>query len=228
MGWLVCVSHGILPVLLPTSPETECVNFSHGSEESPHSSLDHLKNGFENRGHQNNRSLLLLTHVPTHPSPVFTLSGLTHKAFWDSWTIQGICSPVHSGPCHKERRTFITTQRSPVPPFLPPPCTPSSCLYITLPSASVHPRPDVFTLSPFFIMRKNRKKPRHRELGQSHKVLLMLDTWLERELCILRCDCFVVQKRAGFAEENQAVHFWELNFARTRGFTIYDIEKDKC
>lgn len=37
-----------------------------------------------------------------------------------------------------------------------------------------------------------------------------------------------MQKRAGFAEENKAVHFWELNFARTQRFTIYDIEKEKC
>lgn len=83
---------------------------------------------------------------------------LVHKAFWDSWTIQGICSSVHWGPCHMERRTFITTLESPIRPL---PSTYSAlllpCLYITLPSASVHhPRPDVIPLSPFFIMRKNR------------------------------------------------------------------------
>lgn len=52
------------------------------------------------------------------PPPTLTClfaNGLTHKAFWASWTIQGICSSLHMGPCHKEW-TLIITVGSPAPP----------------------------------------------------------------------------------------------------------------
>lgn len=68
---------------------------------------------------------------------------------------------------------------------------------------------------PFFYNVSEQNEPRHWELGQSYKVLSMLDSWLEQETLRPEVLWSVVQKRVDFAEENQDVHFWELNFART-------------
>lgn len=105
-------------------------------------------------GHQT--ALLSLPQLlPPSPFNVFTLSVLIRSLTRHS----GICGPYREllfcplGTMPQEKgRTVITPCWGLQYPLLSPPlCTPTSCLYITLPSASVHPRPDdVFTLFPFF------------------------------------------------------------------------------
>lgn len=223
VGW--SVPHRILPVLfnLPTSPESECLNFSDFLRLwriNPPLKLGHLTNGFENAGHQNNPFFLLTFLLWPFGPPLtcFSLSGLTQSqgilGFVDHTGNLLFC-PLGTMPQREEdihQHTGVSRTPSPLPP--------TTCLYITI--AKHHPRPDIFTLSPFFIMRKNR-------------INLAAESLVSHTKCFwcLRCDwrensLFWDVKRAGFTEENQAVHFWELNFARTWGFTIYDIEKDKC
>lgn len=89
----------------------------------------------------------------------FSLTWLTTSALTQSQGILGFVDhPGNSLLCtpetvlQREGRMFITVG-FPVPPALNLLSSPTSCLYITLPSPCAHPRPDVF---PLFIVCQSR------------------------------------------------------------------------
>lgn len=89
----------------------------------------------------------------------FSLTWLTTSALTQSQGILGFVDhPGNSLLCtpgtvlQREGRMFITVG-SPAPPALNLLSSPTSCLYITLPSPCAHPRPDAF---PLFIVCQSR------------------------------------------------------------------------
>lgn len=173
------------------------------------------------------RPSLLLTSLPRAfaPSPVRPqVISLIHKAFWDFTDNTGNYALLDTWDHATRRRGHSTSQWGLLHrPPLPLTCTPTSSLYITLPSpptSLAHLRPDVFTLFPFFIMCRNRTN-------------LATKSFVSRTKCFwcsihvrsgysppppphTRSDTLwsVLQKRVDFAEGNQDVHFWELPFCK--------------